>query len=245
MARQATRRIALGVALAPLACVLAFALAALGLGMVAVNRDFRPSAEGITIYLRHNGIHTDFILPVSAAAIDWRPDFPGTHFAPPAKPLANHALTLEADMPPDRNPRATHIAFGWGDQGFYFDTPTWSDLSAGVALRALGGFGASAMHVEYLPAPARGDHVRRVTLSNAQYLRLASYIRRSFRDDANGRTRPFAGRGYTMHDAFYAARGSFSLFTTCNEWVRRGLADAGVRTPVWAPFHHAIFAQLS
>ena len=244
MARRATLRIALGLALAPLSCVLAYALAALCLGMIAVNRDFRPSADGITIYLRNNGIHTDFILPVNAAGIDWRAEFIGAHFAPPAKPLAHFPLALEADMPPDRNPRATHIAFGWGDQGFYFDTPTWSDLSAGVALRALGGFGESAMHVEYLPAPAPGDRVTRVTLSSAQYLRLARYIRASFSDDAGGRAQPFVGHGYTMHDTFYAARGSFSLFTTCNEWVRRGLADAGVRTPVWAPFHHAIFAHL-
>lgn len=212
--------------------------------MIAVNRDFRPAAAGITIYLRNNGIHTDFILPVSAAGIDWRTEFPGTHFAPPAKPLAIFSLALEAEVPPDRNPRATHIAFGWGDQGFYFDTPTWSDLSVRVALRALGGFGESVMHVEYMPAPAPGDHVRRLTLSDAQYVRLARYIRTSFSDDPSGRARPFFGRGYAMHDAFYAAKGSFSLFNTCNEWVRRGLSDAGVRTPIWAPLHHAIFAHV-
>ncbi len=31
---------------------------------------------------------------------------------------------------------------------------------------------------------------------------------------------------------------------TSNEWVRRGLTVAGVRTPVWAPFDSALFFQL-
>lgn len=53
-----------------------------------------------------------------------------------------------------------------------------------------------------------------------------------------------AGAHYGANDAFFEARGHYSLFETCNEWTRRGLAAAGVRVPVWAPFDKALFYQL-
>jgi hypothetical protein len=36
----------------------------------------------------------------------------------------------------------------------------------------------------------------------------------------------------------------YTFWFTCNEWVRRGLAEAGVRTAAWAPFDAAIFWQM-
>ena len=36
----------------------------------------------------------------------------------------------------------------------------------------------------------------------------------------------------------------YTFWMTSNEWVRRGLTAAGVRTPVWAPFDSALFFQL-
>lgn len=33
-----------------------------------------------------------------------------------------------------------YIAFGWGDKGFYLDTPTWADLKFSTAFKAAFGW---------------------------------------------------------------------------------------------------------
>ncbi|HEY4373150.1 MAG TPA: TIGR02117 family protein [Burkholderiales bacterium] len=224
--------------------VLAYALCALALGAISVNRDYRAPASGITIYLQHNGVHTDLLLPVQAAQIDWRGDFPARDFAAPVKPL-NVPLALDPGIPPDRNPAAAYVAIGWGDRGFYFDTPTWADLTAATALKALSGAGPSVLHVEYVPVPAStpglAPNLRRLVLTPAAYARLAAHVKAAFANDAHGAHVAYPGRGYTPHDTFYAARGHFSPILTCNEWVREALAAAGVRVPAWAPLRYALF----
>jgi uncharacterized protein (TIGR02117 family) len=86
--------------------------------------------------------------------------------------------------------------------------------------------------------------VRRLTLSASAYARLVAHVQVAFVRDGKGARLPFAGKGYTVHDTFYAARGHFSPLTTCNEWVRAALADAGVRVPLWAPLPYAMFRML-
>jgi uncharacterized protein (TIGR02117 family) len=100
------------------------------------------------------------------------------------------------------------------------------------------------MHVEYIRSPDiyRGREVR---LSPAQYARLVDYIRASFaRDAKDAPPRRLADPGYFDTDAFYAAVPRYAFWFTCNDWVRRGLAAAGVRAPLWSPFDTAIFFQL-
>lgn len=213
-----------------LACggLLLYVLCALCLGLLQVNRDYRAPPQGITIYLQHNGVHTDLLLPIGNAQADWRGAFPARDFAPGP-----------AAVRPDA--AAAFVAIGWGDEGFYFDTPTWADLSLPVALKALSGTGPSVIHVEYMPAPAAAPNLRRLVLSPAAYARLVGHVEAAFARDARGERIAYPGRGYTARDTFYAARGHFSPLVTCNEWVREALADAGVRVPVWAPFRYALF----
>jgi hypothetical protein len=49
-----------------------------------------------------------------------------------------------------------------------------------------------------------------------------------------------AHAGYGVTDAFYVGTGRYLPWITCNEWVRRLIARAGVRTAVWAPFEPAL-----
>ncbi|MCX8116114.1 MAG: DUF2459 domain-containing protein, partial [Burkholderiaceae bacterium] len=65
-----------------------------------------------------------------------------------------------------------------------------------------------------------------------------------YKRQADGRPLRIDAPGYFDTDAFYEAVPVYTLWFTCNEWVRRGLADAGVRTAAWAPFDTAIFWQL-
>jgi hypothetical protein len=39
-----------------------------------------------------------------------------------------------------------YLAFGWGDKGFYLNTPEWADLKVSTALNAAFGLSSSAIH---------------------------------------------------------------------------------------------------
>ncbi len=202
----------------------AYLAAALVLGALPVNRSFVEAPDGVAIYVRTNGVHAEIVAPTRAVGVDWSIDHPPQHFGRLAAPLA-------------------WIAFGWGDRDFYLNTPTWRELRLRTALVALSGLGQGAMHVEYLDRP-EAYAAKRVRISPAQYRRLVDYLRASFRRDDAGRPLRIDAPGYFDTDAFYEAIPVYTFWFTCNEWVRHGLAHAGVRTAAWAPFDNAIFRQL-
>lgn len=205
--------------LAGLGLVIALYLAAaVGLGLVPVNRSDAPAPGGIEIFFASNGFHVDIILPMAAAGIDW------TRWCPPA---------AFGGAP------AAHIAFGWGDRGFYRATPSYADVRPLTALRAVLWSSDTVLHVTYVDDVTRLAGLRGVTLTRDAYRRLAAYIAATFR-------RPLAPPepGYGARDAFYAALGTYSPFETCNEWLGAGLRQAGVRTGWWTPFAFAITAHL-
>ena len=202
----------------------AYVLAALILALIPLNADFRETPNGIPIQVRTNGVHAELVLPTRTANADWSADHP-----------ASDMRALGAPMP--------WVAFGWGDADFFATTPTWADLRPRTAIAALSGRGDGAMHVEYIADPAAYAN-RELRLSPAQYARLVEYVRESFARNGDGRPIRLAAPGYFDTDAFYAATPRYTFWMTSNEWVRRGLAAAGVRTPVWAPFDSALFFQL-
>lgn len=201
-----------------------YLLLAVVLGAWPVNRGFVEATNGVAIYVRTNGVHAEIVVPTRAAGVDWSIDHPPRHFRRLDAPLA-------------------WIAFGWGDRDFYLTTPTWRELRVRTALVALSGLGQGAMHVEYVDRP-EAYASQRVRISPAQYRRLVEYLRASFRRDTQGRPIRIDAPGYFDTDAFYEAIPVYTFWYTCNEWVRRGLAEAGVRTAAWAPFDIAIFLQL-
>lgn len=201
-----------------------YVTAAIALGAIPVNSSFVESDDGIPIYLRTNGVHAELILPTRAADVDWSVEHPAVHMRSLAEPLE-------------------WIAFGWGDLGFFANTPTWADLKLGTALTALSGVGPGAMHVEYIESP-RSYKAREVKISPEQHARLVAYIRSSFERDAAGRLDRADVPGYFNEDAFYEANGGYKFWFTCNDWVRKALTEAGVRAPVWSPFDTALFYQL-
>ena len=197
---------------------------ALLLGAIPRNTGFVESENGIPVYVRTNGVHAELILPTRSPAFDWSAEFPVGHM---------RALAAPTEW----------IAFGWGDRGFMLNTPTWSDLRPGTAIVALSGAGSGAMHVEYIETPTAYKS-RRIRISSAEYERLVAYIRASFVRDTRRRVRQIDAPGYFETDAFYEAVPSYTFWYTCNEWTRRALASAGIRTAMWAPFDTAVFYHL-
>jgi len=214
-----------------IAAPMVYLLAAMALGLVPVNRGFElrgREADDVTIFVRSNGVHAELVLPAGGAH-DWLREFP-----------------LLAIVDHKRMPSLlglNWIAFGWGDRAFYLETPRWRDLRPGTAFNALSGRGPAAMHVEYLVRPQDYRSVR-IEIDETQYRKLVAYVRRSFARDGHGGALRIDRPGYFATDAFFEGTGHYSLWLTSNEWVRRGLAEAGVRTALWAPFDVALFWHL-
>nr|WP_233150774.1 TIGR02117 family protein [Sphingomonas sp. BT553] len=181
-------------------------------GAIPINRDWRPAADGVTIFIETNGIHTGIIVPKMAAGIDWRPIARPEHLADP------------------RYAHFDHLAFGWGERTFYLETPTWADVRPSTIVAAAIGSDDTLVHVEHLPRPVPGRNVRAVVLSVAEYRRLAAFIAAGFAP--GGGHRP----GYAGYDAFYTATGHYDAIRTCNAWTGNALAVAGVRVGMWTPF---------
>ena len=200
-------------------CVL-YLSAAFIFGFVAVNGTFTQTKGGVPIAVCSNGVHTDFVLPVKTDVVDWSRFFPRTSFAAPIE-------------------QYDHVGIGWGDLAFYKSTPHWRDLDVGTALRAATGIGPAALHVQYRPGPGPSERCAALIIGAVQYRRLASYVRGTLIP-----TRQPIAAGYGISDAFFPARGRFSLINTCNVWVGSGLKAAGLPTGWWTPFSFQVMAPL-
>lgn len=188
------------------------------LSYLPVNREQQKSTARLNqLYAHSNGVHLDLVFPIELI---------------PA--------TLLAQLPHDKNTRL--LAFGWGDKGFYLDTPTWAELSPTVAVRAMLLPSPTAMHVT--EHRSVGTTWSSLPLTDAQLADLWAYINAAFRTNEAGQVMELVGKGYTNHDRFYEAHGNYSLFKTCNTWVNIILRRIGVKTAVWTPMDKGILRYL-
>jgi uncharacterized protein (TIGR02117 family) len=190
-----------------------YASLAMGLAHVPVNRNYQAppiSTRTIDIYVRSNGVHTDIIVPARSSTIDW-------YTWIPAQSLGKHHT-----LP--------YMSFGWGDRGFYLETPEWKDLKASTAILAMTGLSRTAMHVEALPQPKVGKYVRHLRISIDQYKTMIADIQKSFTYKENHGVQLIPQAHYNDRDAFFEGEGSYSLFMTCNQWTRNILSNAGIKT---------------
>ncbi|GAB2954280.1 TIGR02117 family protein [Hymenobacter coalescens] len=219
------QKVAKGVAYAGGGLLGALALylaAAAGLSRIPVGTRRAPAPGDIEAYILSNGVHTDIVVPVRTAQLDWGR-------------LISYADTPAADSTME------FVGFGWGDKGFYLSTPTWAELKPRTAVEAMFWLSTTAMHTTFHHRPAEGPDCVRLSLSPAEYARLITFIRRSFALDAHGRVRHIEGHSYGRYDAFYEARGTYNLFYTCNSWANAALKAAGQRAALWTPFDFGIF----
>ena len=109
--------------------ILVYLLSAVILSHITVHSKFHPipaDQAGIDIYVRTNGMHTDLILPAQSSERDWY------SIIPPADLHRIEDNTVG---------QTEYLSFGWGDKGFYLDTPTWADLKFSTAFIAATGLG--------------------------------------------------------------------------------------------------------
>ncbi len=208
-------RVLLRIVAVAAALLLAYLLAACLGGRVIIATEGEGGDADVSVYLLSNGVHTDIAVPLRHEVFDW------TRLVDPADTCRDSSS-------------ACYVTFGWGDRGFYVETPRWRNLKIGTALRAVSGLGDSVIHATYYAALRETPDSIRLDISRRQYRALAAGILASFRLD-DGRAVPVAG-AYGDHDAFYAAHGSYSLFRTCNTWTNARLRDGGLAHVLWTPF---------
>lgn len=201
--------------------LIVYFLFAVVLSLIPVNKNFKNAEDGIAIYIRTNGVHTDFVVPVSTKIIDWREKIPFTDFD-----------FVDSSF--------RYICFGWGNREFYIDTKEWSDLKFSTAIRAGLGIGKSAMHVEYKRKILTNENWIRFRITETNYNKLVEYILQSFIADQNNNFIHIPNSGYYSNDTFYEGKGSYNLIKTCNEWTGKGMRVSGIKTGAWTPFEQSI-----
>jgi uncharacterized protein (TIGR02117 family) len=210
--------------LTPVFLVLLYLGVAYVLSRISVAKQ-PASEENITVYILSNGVHTDLVVPVINEQMDWSKEIPVSN-------------TTGNDT------TARWLAFGWGDKGFYLETPTWADLKFSTALKAATGLSESAIHATYYRSLKEGPDCIRLSIDSMHYAALTDYIRGSFDRNASGNVMHIVtNANYGRTDAFYEAKGRYNLFFTCNTWANKGLKKAGQKACLWTPFDKGIFHQ--
>jgi len=193
--------------------VFLYVAAALVLSFLGAGGKQTHCEERREVFLSSNGIHLDLVFP---------------------REYLPEGFVERLETPP----AVRYLAFGWGDLEFYLQTPTWEDLRARVVFGSLFLRGQAALHLTY--RYRQWDSWVPLYLCPHQFQRLVHYVEATFEQDARSQLREVAGAGYTAHDRFFKARGNFSPIHTCNQWVNRGLKQAGVRSSVWSPFVYGV-----
>ena len=207
-----------------LALVCLYLIAAYCCSRIEVARE-EGHPEEVEIFILTNGVHTDIVMPVSNTHIDWSAYFPTQNTR--AKASDNK-----------------YISLGWGDKGFYLETPTWADLKASVALKAAFALSNSAIHATYYNEMHVSESCVRLMVSADQYKRLTEFVQSSLDLDASGKSIWInTDAVYGDSDAFYEARGSYSLFHTCNTWANNALKACGQKSCLWTIFDTGIFLK--
>lgn len=177
------------------------------------------------MYIKTNGVHTDIVVPVKNVQSDWSKEIKYTN-------------TISSDT------SYHYLAMGWGDKGFYLETPEWSDLKASVAFKAAFGLGSTAIHATYYKTVKEDSTCKKIWLGRHQYDNLVNYISNSFKKDSEGHVILIkTNANYGNTDAFYEANGSYSLFYTCNTWANNALKVSEKPCCFWTPFDTGIFLK--
>ena len=186
--------------------------------------DAEPvTTQDVTIYISTNGVHTDIVVPVRNSQMDW-----------------SREIKFENTVGKDTSAR--FVGMGWGDKGFYLNTPTWSQLKFSVAFKAATGLSSSAIHATYHKDLVQSPSCKKIMISKTQYARLINYITTSFKTDSAGHFINIkTSANYGKDDAFYEAKRKYNLFYTCNTWANNALKACGQKACLWTPADSPIF----
>ena len=206
-----------------LGIVVIYVILGLLIPYIPVSAKNDGQKKEIPIYIYTNGVHTDIVMPVKNDLQDWSMKIP----------FAN-TKSKKTDY--------QYIGIGWGDKGFYLDTPTWADLKFSTAVKAAFWLSDSAMHCTYYNTMKEGDDCKMIMISRNQYENLVKFVEDKFDRDQNGNFMLIPTNAvYSDNDAFYDAKGTYSFLYTCNTWSNNALKATGQKAALWTPSDFGIF----
>ncbi|MES2574968.1 MAG: TIGR02117 family protein [Bacteroidota bacterium] len=201
-----------------------YIVCALLISKISVNSSVSQNDKEIEIFILSNGVHTDIVVPIKNEFKDWSKE-------------------ILFKQTKSKDSLVNYLAFGWGDKGFYLNTPEWSDLKASTALNAAFGLSTSAMHTTFYKKMKQGIDCKKIKISAEEYQKLVSYISESFSYDTAKNVQWISGNSYGNSDAFYEAKGSYNLFYTCNTWANNALKIANQKASLWTVTDKGIFCH--
>lgn len=217
---QILKKISLGI----LIFLAFYILAAFSLSKITVNKDAENQPKDLSIYILTNGVHTDLVVPIKSEFKDW-----------------SQQIKFENTKANDST--NNFIGFGWGDKGFYLNTPEWSDLKASTAFNAAFGLSTSAMHATFFKSMKESKSCVKIDISKENYLKLVEFIESGFQYDSNQNPIFIEATTYGKNDSFYEGTGSYNLFQTCNSWANSGLKAANQKAAFWTVTDTGIFCH--
>ena len=197
------------------------------LSYIPVNSYQLPIKEPkVDIFILSNGVHTDIVVPAKNEFCDWTKDVKFEH-------------TIAKDS------TAKYLAIGWGDRGFYLETPTWADLKVSTALKATTGLSSSALHTTFYKTMKEDTYCKKIQVSTLEYENLVTFIKDSFEKKSDEIIKIDTDAVYGKNDIFYEAKGSYSLFYTCNSWANQALKAANQKAALHTLTDSGIFRHYS
>ncbi len=190
-----------------------YILVSLLLTYIPIDEKTKNASKKHTIYLTTNGVHSDIILP---------------------KKLITPTLLKGQKY----HPKEQYFAFGWGEENFYINTPTWGDLTFSTAFRAA--FLKSKTLVHVTRYRTKRDKWIAVPVTDNQLQKLNAYILSAFNENENGK-QLVEGATYTPdRDNFYRAKGNYMFYKTCNTWANSALKESDMKASLWTPFDFGV-----
>ncbi|WP_159019866.1 DUF2459 domain-containing protein [Algibacter sp. L3A6] len=187
----------------------AYIIMALILSSITVDRKVSNENSEKLIYLNTNGVHLDIVIPIEYV----------------------DSLVLSGIK---YNQNDTYLSFGWGDENFYINTPTWNDLTFSTAFKAMFLESSTLMHVTRYRQKRLGWV--EIKINELELKKLNHYLLNTFEVNQKGMKIILENKGYSSIDDFYTSKGSYSCFKTCNSWVNIGFKDSGLKSCLWTPF---------
>jgi len=180
---------------------------------IPISEKTEGALKKHTIFLTTNRVHSDIVLP-------------------------KELIIPEVLKGQKFHNKERYFAFGWGEENFYINTPTWGDLTFSTAFRAA--FLKSKTLIHVTRYRTKRDKWIAVPVTSLQLEKLNNYILASFDENEQGKQR-IEGATYTPdRDNFYRAKGNYMFYKTCNTWANTALKESDMKASLWTPFDFGV-----
>lgn len=206
-----------------LIALVVYVVLVLAIAYIPVNSNEEVCKEEcVEVFLYSNGVHTDIVMPLVHELKDWN-------------------TVVDSKKTKSGKSNFKYISIGWGDKGFYLNTPTWGDLTFKTAFEAMFYMSESAMHVTFYNDMVENDRCKKIVVSKERYAKIIQYIDSSFEKDLQGNYQYVENASYGNNDVFLEAEGKYSLFYTCNTWTNNCLKAGKLKACLWTVLDNGFF----